>query len=288
MSTGGGHLTSPAARLAAAPPSWATLALAPNPGPMTLDGTNSWMLRAAGHTGCVVVDPGPLDEAHLARLAEHPVELVLITHGHFDHTEAVDRFVALTGAPVRAYDAGWCRGAEPLAGDEQITAGGLSLRVIGVPGHTADSVAFAVGGDEPGVLTGDTVLGRGSTVVTWPDGDLGHYLASLARLAELGAIPVLPGHGPALADCAEAAGHYLEHRAERLDQVRQALRAGADTPQQVVAIVYADVDRHLWPAAEMSVRAQLAYLAEQGEWATEPDSTEAPRTAGPPETEARP
>ncbi len=250
---------------------------------MTLDGTNSWMLRAAGHAGTVVVDPGPLDEPHLARLAAHPVELVLITHGHFDHTESIDRFVELTGARVRAKDAEWCRGGEPLAVGEVISAGGLDLRVVAAPGHTADSVAFAVAGDEPGVLTGDTVLGRGTTVVTWPDGDLGDYLASLARLSALGPVPVLPGHGPALADCAGAADHYLAHRAERLDQVRGALRAGARTPGEVVATVYAEVDRGLWPAAEMSVRAQLAYLAELGE--LEPEVVADP---GPGETATEP
>lgn len=238
---------------------------------MTLDGTNSWVLRAAGHQSCVVVDPGPLDEPHLARLAAHPVELVLITHGHFDHTESVDRFVELTGAPVLAADPDWCRAAGPFADGEVIEAGGLTVTVVAAPGHTADSVAFAVAGDDPGVLTGDTVLGRGTTVVTWPDGDLGDYLASLARLATLGSVPVLPGHGPALADCAGAAEHYLAHRAERLDQVRAALRAGARTASDVVAVVYADVDRKLWPAAEMSVHAQLAHLAELGEQtATEP------------------
>lgn len=260
-------MTAPATRLAAGPPSWAKLVLAPNPGPMTLDGTNSWILRAAGRSGCVVVDPGPLDEPHLERLASAgPVELVLITHGHVDHTEAVGRFAGLTGAPVRARDAQWCRGGEPLTAGEAIEAAGLRITVIPAPGHTADSVAFAVAGDEPAVLTGDTVLGRGTTVVTWPDGDLGDYLASLARLGECGAVPVLPGHGPMLADCAAACDHYLTHRAERLDQVRRALGAGAATARDVVEIVYADVSRSLWPAAEMSVRAQLAHLEELGEW----------------------
>jgi glyoxylase-like metal-dependent hydrolase (beta-lactamase superfamily II) len=242
---------------------------------MTLDGTNSWLLRAAESVGCVVVDPGPLDAAHLKRLATRPVELILITHGHIDHTESVDRFHELTGAPVRAVDPHWCRDAGPLTPDERIDVAGLNLQVIQAPGHTADSVAFAVNLDqpdaEPAVLTGDTVLGRGTTVVTWPDGDLGDYLASLARLARLGRIPVLPGHGPMLADCAGAAGFYLAHRAERLDQVRRALAAGAGTAHEVVATVYADVDRELWPAAEMSVRAQLDYLHIQGEFPHPPD-----------------
>ncbi|MGH3656117.1 MAG: MBL fold metallo-hydrolase [Micromonosporaceae bacterium] len=265
MAASGRHVTAPATGLAAAPPSWATLVLAPNPGPMTLDGTNSWVLRAAGHTGAVVVDPGPLDEPHLERLSAAPVELVLITHGHLDHTEAVDRFAELTGAPVRAKDPQWCRGGEPLTAGEVIEAAGLRLTVVPAPGHTGDSVAFLVDGDEPGVLTGDTVLGRGTTVVTWPDGDLGDYLASLVRLGELGPVPVLPGHGPMLADCAAATDFYLAHRAERLDQVRRAIQSGAGTAEEVVEIVYADVDRGLWPAAQMSVHAQLEYLTEAGE-----------------------
>jgi glyoxylase-like metal-dependent hydrolase (beta-lactamase superfamily II) len=110
------------------------------------------------------------------------------------------------------------------------------------------------------VLTGDTILGRGTTVVAYPDGDLGHYLASLRLLEELGALPVLPGHGPPLADCATAARFYLAHRLGRLEQVREARDNGAETAEDVVATVYADVDRSLWPAAQWSVRAQLAYL----------------------------
>jgi len=113
---------------------------------------------------------------------------------------------------------------------------------------------------EPAVLTGDTILGRGTTVVAWPDGELGDYLHSLERLRGLGPIPVLPGHGPVLPDAGEIAAAYLEHRRVRLDQVRAAVDAGDRTPAEVVARVYADVDRAVWPAAELSVRAQLAYL----------------------------
>ena len=110
-------------------------------------------------------------------------------------------------------------------------------------------------------LTGDTVLGRGTTVVAWPDGDLGDYLESLRHIAELGpGVPALPGHGPPLSDSSIAATFYLQHRLARLDQVRGALKAGDTSAEEVVARVYADVDKSLWPAAESSVRAQLAYL----------------------------
>lgn len=115
-------------------------------------------------------------------------------------------------------------------------------------------------GTERVVLTGDTILGRGTTVVAHPDGHLGDYLASLERLSAYQGIPALPGHGPALADCGAAADFYLAHRRARLDQVRAAVDAGARTAPEVVATVYADVDRSLWWAAEWSVRAQLEYL----------------------------
>jgi glyoxylase-like metal-dependent hydrolase (beta-lactamase superfamily II) len=140
------------------------------------------------------------------------------------------------------------------------------IRRLATPGHTADSVCFLISDtDQPAVLTGDTVLGKGTTVVAYPDGNLGDYLASLDRLIQLGSIPVLPGHGPPLADCAAAAGFYLQHRRARLAQVRDVVAAGARTPAEVVEIVYADVDRSLWFAAEMSVRAQLALIAMESE-----------------------
>lgn len=250
-------------------PEGATRILAPNPGPMTLDGTNSWVLRSPGSRGAIVVDPGPDDEEHLGRLAAGGVDLVLITHHHHDHTEAVDAFARLTGAPVRAIDPAWCRDAEPLRDGERIRAAGVDVEVVATPGHTSDSACFVLreaGDDRPvAVLTGDSILGRGTTIIADPDGALGPYLASLHRLRELGAavqLPVLPGHGPALPDLAAICDAYLAHRAERLDQVRAALArlGGGASPEAVTDLVYADTDAAVRQAAEASVRAQLAYL----------------------------
>ncbi|OLB79076.1 MAG: MBL fold metallo-hydrolase [Actinobacteria bacterium 13_2_20CM_2_71_6] len=237
-----GHVTAPVVALAERLPEWITLVRAPNPGPMTLDGTNSWVLTAPrGRT--VVVDPGPADEGHLARLLGYRPSLILVTHGHPDHVEGLP---LLGDIPV------W------RATEERRSLAGLDIQLLATPGHTDDSVCFRVEVDgERAVLTGDTILGRGTTIV---DGDLGDYLRSLERLEGLGAVPVLPGHGPALADCGAAARAYLDHRLARLAQVRDALAAGARTAREVVEVVYADVDRAVWPAAEATVAAQLAYL----------------------------
>lgn len=256
----------------------ATRLLAPNPGPMTLDGTNSYVLRAPGAPGAMVVDPGPLDEGHLDHLAAlGPVELVLLTHHHADHREGLVRFAALTGAPVRAIDPAFCIDAEPLVDGERISAAGLAIDVLATPGHTADSVCFLLAGDAPhgSMLTGDTILGRGTTIIADPDGALGPYLTSLERLRAVGRatgghVAVLPGHGPVLRDLGDICDEYLAHRAERLDQVRAVLaRLGADpadpaTVAKVVDSVYAETDAAVRPAAEASVRAQLAYLRTHG------------------------
>jgi glyoxylase-like metal-dependent hydrolase (beta-lactamase superfamily II) len=243
----------------------AAVLLAENPSVMTLDGTNTWVLRAPDSQACVVVDPGPEDEAHLARVAAcGPVSTVLLTHGHPDHAEGARRFAELVGAPVRALDPALRLGSEGLADGDVVAAGGLEIRVLATPGHTADSLSFVIGHDgASAVLTGDTVLGRGTTVVAHPDGRLDDYLESLRVLADLApGTAVLPGHGPELPDAGEAARAYLAHREQRLAQVRAAVDrlGGEPTPRQVVELVYADVDRVLWPAAEWSVRAQLEYL----------------------------
>ncbi|HSK54606.1 MAG TPA: MBL fold metallo-hydrolase [Jiangellales bacterium] len=243
-------------------PSWCRLVRADNPSPMTLEGTNTYLLRV--RDGTVVVDPGPLLDEHLERVAAEAgsVVLTLLTHGHPDHAEGSGRFREITGAPVAARDPALCIDTAPLDRDgARVGVEDLDLRVLHTPGHTADSVSFLVAEPgEPGVLTGDTVLGRGTTVVAHPDGALAPYLDSLGRLRDLGPTRLLPGHGPVRDDAAAVAQDYLNHRVQRLEEVRAALAGGARTAREVVEVVYAKVDQALWDAAELSVRAQLEYL----------------------------
>ena len=238
--------------------------LAPNPSPMTLDGTNTWIVAEPGATAVAVLDPGPLDEGHLHRVlatvGERRVSIIALTHGHADHSAGAARFAELSGcATVRAADPAHRLGEEGLADGDVLDISGCELRVIASPGHSADSVSMLATADGA-LFTGDTVLGRGSTVIAG-DGNLGDYLRTLDRLQAMAGLRVLlPGHGPVLADPAAALTQYIAHRAERLDQVRAALAAGASTPAEIVAMIYADVDRSLWRAAEWSVQSQLDYL----------------------------
>ncbi|OBI98566.1 MBL fold metallo-hydrolase [Mycobacterium asiaticum] len=239
----------------------ASVLLADNPGLMTLEGTNTWVLRGPRSDELVIVDPGPDDDEHIARVAAlGRITLVLISHRHPDHTDGIDKLVELTGATVRSAGSGFLRGfGGHLIDGEVIDAAGLKIKVMATPGHTADSLSFVL---DDAVLTADTVLGRGTTVMDKEDGKLTDYMESLQRLRGLGRRTVLPGHGPDLGDLETVAQGYLVHRQERLEQVRAALRelgeeAGA---RQIVEHVYTDVDEKLWDAAEWSVQVQLDYL----------------------------
>ena len=247
---------------------WSTCLLAPNPSAWTLEGTNTWLIADPGSTEVVVVDPGPDTAEHLERIIatvgeRGAIAQILLTHGHADHSAGALSLARVCGAPVRALDPDHVHGGEGLHAGEVITLGDLVVDVISTPGHSADSLSFRVNGDSS-ILTGDTVLGRGTTVIAWPEGKLGEYLATLDALAETinshDIANIYPGHGPVVADPAERIQWYMQHRAERLTSVRAALEAGARTADEVVTIVYAQTPPDLLGAAKLSVQAQMDYL----------------------------
>jgi glyoxylase-like metal-dependent hydrolase (beta-lactamase superfamily II) len=247
---------------------------------MTLDGTNTYLLAEDGADEVVVVDPGPDDPRHRRRLLDavhtqgRRAGVVLLTHGHPDHAAGAAAFAGQARCDVLAMDPDQCIGDGRLAGGDRLDIAGLHIEVVSTPGHTSDSVSLLLP-DEPALLTGDTLLGRGSTVVAHPDGRLSAYLETLGRLARLAAqrpgLRLLPGHGPAGAAVADVVAQYQAHRVQRLDEVLTAVREGARTVEDVVAAVYASVDRALWPAAALSVRAQADYLVDAGQMSRRPD-----------------
>ena len=253
----------------------AWLVRADNPSPMTLDGTNTWVLIEPGGRRAIVVDPGPDDASHrdavMAAVAlggANEIGLVLLTHGHRDHVDGAPSLAVHAVAPVRAAIAGLCSpGQRPLVDGEQVVVGNLRLEVVSTPGHTADSLCFILDADNA-LLSGDTLLGQGSTVVARPDGRLAAYLTSLRRLRALvderQLRVVLPGHGPTVDDPSALIDRYLAHRLDRLAQVQAAAR-DASNVDDVLAAVYGDVEPALQFAARWSLLAQLDYLREAGE-----------------------
>lgn len=248
-----------------------TRVLADNPSHMTLDGTNTYVLHPRGSGTAAIVDPGPDDPDHLAAvegvLREHdtwPVA-VLVTHHHVDHAAAAQGWAAHFGARLHATTPAVAgEYGHLLADGGHVDLRGLTVEAVATPGHCGDHVAFRLG--TGALLTGDHVLGRGTSVVAHPDGDLAAYLASLRRVLDLGPDVLYPGHGPELTeDPTAVVTYYLEHRAFRERQVLAVLADGPATPREVVEVVYAEVDPRLWEAAEASTRAALERLDAVGQ-----------------------
>lgn len=255
-----------------------TRVLAPNASPMTLDGTNTYVLAQPGAGAALLVDPGPDDPDHLARVEQVLADLdaevasIVVTHHHVDHAAAAHGWARRFGCEVAAARpdvAG--EGGRVLGHGEVVSAGGVSLTAVATPGHCADHLALQ--SEVGALLSGDHVLGRGTSVVAHPDGDLAAYLDSLRRVRDIGPHALYPGHGPALTeDPTAVVTYYLDHRAFREQQLLAVLSLGPTTPRAIVEVIYADVDRRVWAAAEASTRAGLDKLVAEGRVAHDGDT----------------
>jgi hydroxyacylglutathione hydrolase len=253
---------------------------APNPSPMTFTGTNSYLVGAGE---VAVIDPGPADGRHLAALlaALEPGERItriLVTHAHADHVALAPDLAARTGAEVLAFgDAAGAgvAGAEPggapapgfrptrlLADGAAVEGAGWALRAIHTPGHRGDHLCLAWGDR---CFTGDHVMGWSTSIVSPPEGHMGAYMASLARLAAEPWRQFLPGHGNPVEDPAARLAELAAHRRAREAEILGRLVAGPAGAEELACAIYTDIAPHLLPAAARNVLAHLQDLAEQGE-----------------------
>jgi glyoxylase-like metal-dependent hydrolase (beta-lactamase superfamily II) len=248
--------------------------LAPNPGVYTLEGTNTWIV---GDHPAVVIDPGPDDESHLrnVQVAAGEVAAIFVTHGHPDHAPGAIRLSSMTGSPILAAEAASSeREWRALSDGDQFVFGETRVAAVHTPGHTPDHFVFLLPGSGA-LFTGDMVLGRGTSVIDPPEGELAQYLKSLARMQALKARVIYPGHGPVVFDARGKLAEYVAHRAEREEQILAAV-AEAEAPASIddlVAVVYSDYPEDVRPLAARSVLAHLDKLAAE-------DRVEAKRSAG--------
>jgi glyoxylase-like metal-dependent hydrolase (beta-lactamase superfamily II) len=252
------------------------LVVAPNPGPFTLEGTNTWIVGAAP---ALVIDPGPDHRPHLEAVLERAggVGAVLLTHHHPDHAEGAAALGRMARAPIMA--ASPIAGERPLEDDMAVDGGGVALRVVAAPGHTPDHVVFF----EPetrALFTGDAVLGRGTSVIDPPEGVLAAYLRSLRTLLALEPEIIYPGHGPIVRPAVAKLKEYLKHREDRERQVLDVLRGGPLAPEEMVPAIYAAYPAELHPAAARSLLAHLVKLEADGKVVRVPSSTDRFRLVG--------
>ena len=231
--------------------------VAPNPGPYTGPGTNTWIVEAGPVVA--VIDPGPNDDSHLGainkRLAGATVGVVLVTHSHPDHLPLAERLAAPHHAAIQRY---------PQLGDQDaVRVGKLNITALYTPGHSADHLCFWLAGDGT-IFTGDLILGRGSSMVTYPEGDVAAYLRSLDKLAALHPRLLFPGHWDPVEDAMGKIEEYRVHRLEREAQVLAEVRRGGGTARELTRRVYGELEEQLMVAAEMTLRAHLHKLVDDG------------------------
>lgn len=254
--------------------------VANNPGPFTFVGTGTYIV---GHGTVAVIDPGPLLDDHLAALVDavrgETVSHILVTHTHSDHSPLARPFAAAVGSPPilaarpPAKAIGTATGEEDadaafepdrtLSGGERISGPGWTLEALATPGHASNHMAFVLD-EENALFPGDHIMGWSTTVVVPPDGDMDAYLASLDRVLERDFATLWPTHGPPVTDVRPFVEAYRDHRLAREAQILSRLRAGDRTIAEMVPVLYAAVDRRLWPAASLSVLAHLIRLGRRG------------------------
>jgi glyoxylase-like metal-dependent hydrolase (beta-lactamase superfamily II) len=241
-----------------------------NPSPMTLDGTNGYVLQV-GDGELVAIDPGPLDDAQrdaflaAARAADASYAAILVTHGHPDHAPGAAPLAAATGAPVFAHPAARFPHDRALRDDERLAFGDATITVLHAPGHAVDHLVFVLD-QEMALFTGDVVAGTGFMVIAPPHGEMRTYQATLRRLRERygNATALYGGHGPEVRDVRGKLDDYIAHREARERQILGALEAGPSTIPELVARIYAETPRGLWPAAARQVLAYLIALEREG------------------------
>jgi len=233
--------------------------LAPNPSVYTLEGTNTWVV---GAEPSIVIDPGPPDPGHAeqVRAAAGDVSAVLVTHDHEDHGEGAVAFGELVGAPVYAWR---LEGATRLTDGARFTAGGCELVAVHGAGHSPDHVAFFEA-TERALFTGDAVVGRGTSFIDPPEGDLVRYLTTLHRMLELHPRTIYPGHGPVRVDAEVVLREYLAHREAREAEVLAGLDDGDRTVRDLVARIYASYPPDVHDLAARTVTAHLLKLEHDG------------------------
>jgi glyoxylase-like metal-dependent hydrolase (beta-lactamase superfamily II) len=249
---------------------------APNPGPMTLDGTNGYVVDGGDGTW-VAIDPGPDEPAHQAAFVQAANErgaritAILVTHGHPDHFPGAAPLAHLTGAPVVAHPDAPFPHDRTLREGERLRVGGASLLALEAPGHARDHLVFVLE-DEAALFTGDVILGTGTTAIAPPGGDMRVYQRTLHRLRdEYGdARAIYGGHGPEIRAPRATLDYYIAHREERERAILAQLSVGARTIPQLVAAIYVDVPQRMWPAAARQVLAYLIALQREGRVRSQP------------------
>ena len=234
---------------------------APNPGAFTLDGTRTYLLDDRS-----VLDPGPAIDSHIDAIREAlpKLDTIFITHRHGDHAPAAIPLKRATGARIVA-PRGVLEETDHVVSDGDVIG---ELEAIATPGHTIEHVCdLTRNGD---LFTGDTILGFGTTAIFPPDGHMGDYLRSLAKLRARNPQRIFPGHGPTREDAVALIDEYIAHRLERERQVLDAVARGAKDVSEMRKMIYPDLDPRLHGAAEIQIQAHLIKLTEEGRFERTP------------------